>query len=89
MEIKQGNNKFYVGENENNPKAEITFVPHDDSSMTIDHTFVSDDFQGQGLGQQLVKKAADYARSNHKTIIPKCTFAKKILESNSNYQDIL
>ena len=24
-EIKQGNNKFYVGEDENNPKAEITY----------------------------------------------------------------
>jgi predicted GNAT family acetyltransferase len=88
-EIQQGNHKFYVGENEEQPQAEITFVPTSDSSITINHTFVSDELRGQGMGEQLVKKVAEYARTEHKTIIPECPFAKKVLESNSDYQDVL
>ena len=41
-EIKQGNNKFYVGEDENNPKAEITYKQVDNNEIEIDHTGVSD-----------------------------------------------
>ena len=35
-EIKQGNNKFYVGEDENNPKAEITYKQVDNNEIEID-----------------------------------------------------
>ena len=48
-EIKQGNNKFYVGEDENNPKAEITYKQVDNNEIEIDHTGVSDELGGQGL----------------------------------------
>lgn len=88
-EIKYGNLKFYVGENEEQPQAEITFIPTSDSSITINHTFVSDELREQGLGEQLVNKVVEYARTENKTIIPECLFAKKVLESSSDYQDVL
>ena len=50
-EIKQGTNKFYVGEDENDPKAVITFITADNNEIDIDHTGVSDELGGQGLGK--------------------------------------
>ena len=49
-EIKQGDHKFYVGEDENNPQAVITFKV-DNNEIDIDHTGVSDELGGQGLGK--------------------------------------
>lgn len=88
-EIKRGNQKFYVGENEEQPQAEITFISTNDSSIMINHTFVADELREQGLGEQLVNKVAEHARTENKTIIPECLFAKKVLESNNDYQDVL
>lgn len=50
-EIKQGTNKFYVGEDENDPKAVITFKTAENNEIDIDHTGVSDELGGQGLGK--------------------------------------
>ncbi len=44
---------------------------------------------GRGLGKQLVDKLVDYARNENKLIIPVCPYAKKVLESNPEYQDVL
>lgn len=43
--------KFYVGNDENNPKAVITFKEVDNNEIDIDHTGVSDELGGQGLGK--------------------------------------
>lgn len=87
-EIKQGNNKFYVGEDENNPKAEITYKQVDNNEIEIDHTGVSDELGGQGLGTKLVDAVVEHARQNNLKIIASCPFAKDVLEKNDNYQDV-
>lgn len=40
MEIKQGTNKFYVGNSENDFEAEITYQNLDGKTLVVDHTFV-------------------------------------------------
>lgn len=57
--------------------------------MIIDHTEVSDDYAGQGLGKKLVKAGVDYARENHLKILPLCPFAKKIFDLTPAYADVL
>lgn len=79
-EIKKGNNKFYVGENEDNAQAVITFKQVDNNEIDIDHTGVSDELGGQGLGKKLVAAVVDYARENNLKIIASCPFAKDVLE---------
>ncbi|SUM34910.1 acetyltransferase [Staphylococcus gallinarum] len=61
-EIKQGTNKFYIGEDENNPQAQITFKKLNDNQIDIDHTGVPDEMGGQGIGSQLVQSVVEYAR---------------------------
>ena len=87
-EIKQGTNKFYVGEDENDPKAVITFKTADNNEIDIDHTGVSDELGGQGHGKKLVYQVVDYARKNNLKIIASCPFAKDVLEKDDSVQDV-
>lgn len=55
--------------------AELTFTISD-KTMKIHHTGVEDALQGQSVGSELVRHAAEYAKSQGLKIIPYCTFAK-------------
>ncbi|WP_188455142.1 GNAT family N-acetyltransferase [Virgibacillus oceani] len=87
--IRKGENKFFVGENEKDPLAEITFVPSDNDKIIIEHTFVSEDLRGEGVAGKLVEKAVNYARDEGKKIIPECSYAKKKMENTPAYHDVL
>src|SRR5690625_7029535 len=76
MEIKQDNEKFYVGDNADAPLAEMTIVLNGPKQLIIDHTMVSDELRGQGVGDQLLEEVVQYARDNNRKIIPLCPFAK-------------
>ncbi|WP_026905901.1 GNAT family N-acetyltransferase [Paucisalibacillus globulus] len=87
-DIKHGQNKFYIGEDEADPKAKISYQKDSSGNLIIDHTFVSDEFRGQGTASQLVNMVVDYARQEGVKIIPECSYAQKYIEKN-NLHDIL
>jgi len=87
--IKKGNTSFYVGETEENPLAEMTFVNSSDKFIIIDHTIVSDDLKGQNVGRLLLKELVDWARKENKKIMPLCPFAKAEMEKNKEYTDMI
>ncbi len=89
IEYKKKENGFYVGEDVNNPLAEITYHLRDERIMVIDHTFVSDTLRGQGVGGILVRKVAELARKENKRIVPLCSYAKRVMIQNPDYQDVL
>ena len=49
MEIKKGSKGFYIGDSEDSPLAEITFIPQDDNKIIVDRTYVSDELSGRGV----------------------------------------
>lgn len=87
--IKKGINKFYIGDTEESPIAEITYSNDGEDKIIIDHTFVSEELRGQRIGQQLIKKVVDFAREENKKIIAKCPFAEKEFNENKEYEDVL
>jgi uncharacterized protein len=87
-EIKHGQNKFYIGKDEADPKAKITYQKDSNGNFIIDHTFVSDELRGQGTAGQLVNVVVDYARQEGVKIVAECSYAKKYIEKN-NLHDIL
>ncbi|MBD8003886.1 GNAT family N-acetyltransferase [Bacillus norwichensis] len=89
VEIKQGENKFYVGDNQEDSLAEIHFVPTGATKLIVDHTYVSDELRGQGVGEALVKRIVTFAREERKQIIPLCPFAKSQIDQHEEYQDVL
>lgn len=89
LEIKKGTNKFYMGDSEENPLAEITYIISGENIITADHTYVSDELGGQGIGKLLLKKLVDWARKENKKIIPLCTYVKAQMEKNEEYYDMI
>lgn len=87
--IYKGEHKFYMGENQRNPIAEIIFYPKGEKEITIDYVYVSQALRRQGIGKILVDKVVEYARIEEKKIIPVCSYAKKVLRENKKYTDVL
>lgn len=89
MEIKKGNNKYYVGDSEENPLAEMTYVPTGENLIIIDHTYVADELNGQGIGKLLLKEIVEMAKKENKKITPLCPYAKAQMEKNEEYHSLI
>jgi uncharacterized protein len=87
-EIKQGQSNFFVGEDEANPKAEITYQKDSNGNLIVNHTFVSDELRGQGVAGQLVDEVVSYAKQEGVKIVAECSYAQKHIEKNKLH-DIL
>ena len=55
----------------------------------IDHTEVEEAFNGKGVGKEMLLAAVEFARQNHKKIIPLCPFAKASFQKNKDLLDVL
>ncbi|BDU25858.1 MULTISPECIES: GNAT family N-acetyltransferase [unclassified Flavobacterium] len=92
MEIQQINDtrKGYFEAIEDGKEAgKMTYTWAGDSKFIIDHTEVSPDFNGKGVGKKLVLAAVDYARANNVKIIPLCPFAKSVFDKVEEIRDVL
>ncbi|MFD2939249.1 MULTISPECIES: GNAT family N-acetyltransferase [Flavobacterium] len=92
MEIQQINDirKGYFEAIEDGKEAgKMTYTWAGDSKFIIDHTEVSPDFNGKGVGKKLVMAAVEYARNNNLKIIPLCPFAKSVFDKVEEIRDVL
>ncbi|HUR99424.1 MAG TPA: GNAT family N-acetyltransferase [Pyrinomonadaceae bacterium] len=78
---------FYIDEN-GEWIAELTYV-RDDDTMTIDHTEVDEKLRGEGVGEDLVRAAVEYARKTGLKVNPECPYARKVIEETPDLQDVL
>jgi len=67
----------------------MTYTWAGDSKFIIDHTEVSDEFGGKGVGKKLLMATVDYARNNNLKIIPLCPFAKSVFDKDEDIRDVL
>ena len=89
MEIKHEHRVFYVGENANEALAKMTYSVAGESSIIADHTEVSDELRGQGVGQKLLEHLVEYAHENNDTIIPLFPFVKaEMYKGPEKYKDV-
>ena len=89
LEIKKGNNRFYIGESEKNDIARITYYYQEDTVIVINHTFVSPELRGKSIAGNLLKKVIDFAKEDNLKIIPVCSYAVLKMTRNSEYNDVL
>jgi len=80
--------KFTIYEDEETA-GEMTYTWAGEKRFIIDHTIVDDKFRGKDYGKQLVMKAVEFAREQNLKILPLCPYAKRVLESDENLQDVL
>ena len=69
--------------------AEMTYHREGMRKIVIDHTAVSSELKGKGIAKAMVETAVKYARKHNLLIKPVCPFAKKVLESSEDYEDVL
>lgn len=90
MNFDSGDSCFYKNDEDENLICEISYSMADNNMISIDRTFVNDDYCGQGIAAQLVDCVVKMAREENKKIIPRCAFAKGMLERNSSlYADVM
>jgi predicted GNAT family acetyltransferase len=80
--------KAYLGEL-NSPIAQMTFSITPNSLWIIDHTEVNESLKGQGIGEKLLLKIVEKARSSKIEILPLCPYAKHAFEKDESIQDVL
>lgn len=82
-----GKGSFLIEENgEQLARLDYTSSPR---KISIYHTEVDKKLRGEGIGQDLVASAVKYARENDLKIVATCPYAKKLIEENAEYNDIL
>lgn len=79
----------FVVEQNGRRLAEMTYVWAGKERIIIDHTEVSDELRGKGVGKQLVAAAVDFARQGSINILPLCPFAKSVFGRVPEFQDVL
>ncbi|URM35324.1 GNAT family N-acetyltransferase [Flavobacterium anhuiense] len=92
MEIQQINDikrGYFEAVEDGKEAGKMTYTWAGDSKFIIDHTEVSPDFNGKGVGKKLVMAAVDYARANNLKIIPLCPFAKSVFDKVPEIHDVL
>lgn len=89
LEIKKGDNRFYIGESEKNDIARITFYYQEEKVIVINHTFVSPELRGQNIAGRLLNTVVEFAVENGLKIVPVCSYAVKKMTRNSEYEHIL
>ena len=90
MNFDSGDSCFYKNDEDEKLICEISYSMADNNMISIDRTFVNDDYRGQGIAAQLVDRVVKMAREENKKIIPRCPFAKGMLERNSSlYADVI
>lgn len=89
LTIHKGHNKFYIGENENSPQAEITFTFVDDKTIDVTHTFVDPSLRGSGVAKQLFNAVIQKAQNEHLHIIPSCSYVRVQFERDASLQHFL
>ncbi len=55
-------------------------------TVTTPHTEIDPEYEGQGLGQQLVKEALDHIRDTGMLVRPSCPFVRAYIEKSPEYQ---
>lgn len=69
--------------------AEIQYLRSGESEITIYHTEVDEKLRGEGIGQDLVAAAVEFARKNHLKVNATCPYARKVIDRTPEFRDVL
>lgn len=66
----------------------VYHIRHGDIYFFV-HTEIADEFQGQGIGRQLVREALDDVRAIGGTVVPLCPYVASFIGKNPEYDDLV
>ena len=93
MEIQQEHSvtkgEFFIQNEQKRKIALMTYSMADDTTMIIEHTVVSEELEGHGIGRKLVAAGVEFARKKGYKIIPQCPYANSVFKKTQEYNDVL
>jgi predicted GNAT family acetyltransferase len=81
--------RHFLNDEAGNMLAELTYAVDHPDTMVIDHTEVTEELRGQHIGDELVQAAVEHARAKGRNIVPVCPFAKKLIERNPEWKELV
>lgn len=69
--------------------AEMTYSRANAGLVIIDHTEVSKELAGQGMGRKLLDAAVQWARQAHTKVVATCPFANAQFAKDPSLRDVL
>jgi hypothetical protein len=87
-EERDGQGAFYVP-GPGGRLAELTYAHRSGEAAVIEHTTVSGQLAGQGVGKRLVEVAVDWARRTGTKVRVECPFARVVIDRNPSLKDVL
>jgi predicted GNAT family acetyltransferase len=79
----------FVVERDGKRLAEMTYSMAGKELAMIDHTEVSDELRGRGVGRKLLDAAVAWARAGAIKIVPVCPYAASQFERDPSIRDVL
>ncbi|NQD72315.1 N-acetyltransferase [Sphingobacterium shayense] len=68
---------------------EMTYSIAGTELIIIDHTEVNPEYNGKGVGKQMLHKIVEMARDKNIKIIPLCPFAASVFKKETDINDVL
>jgi uncharacterized protein len=88
MRTEDGNHGRFKVEEDGQTMGELTYSRASDSLVILDHTAVSPDARGTGVGRMLVDAAVSWARESHTMLMPLCPYARSVFEKDASLSDV-
>jgi len=79
----------YIIDLGNGLSAKMTYSRLSVCKIAIDHTYVPQDFRGQGIAMKMMEFAISQARRNRDRIVPVCTYVQAQFERHEEWSDVL
>lgn len=67
----------------------MTYSNAGSDKFIIEHTEVRSQYEGHGIGTQMVRACAEYARESGLKVIPLCSFARSVFVKYAEIRDVL
>ncbi|HET6341624.1 MAG TPA: GNAT family N-acetyltransferase [Gemmatimonadota bacterium] len=69
--------------------AHLDYAEPSEGVLDYRHTWVPESLRNQGIGEQLVLDALDWARGHRYRVIPTCPFVAAVVRRHAEYADLL
>ncbi|PIQ20459.1 MAG: GNAT family N-acetyltransferase, partial [Cytophagales bacterium CG18_big_fil_WC_8_21_14_2_50_42_9] len=73
----------------NGDQAELAYAQPQDDILDFQHTFVPEDYRGEGLADKLIKTGLEYAQDNGYKVIPSCPAVAAYMRRHKEYESLM
>ncbi len=89
LEVKNNQSKNQFEADLDGKTALIKYRKEADGTLNLFHTEVPEEFEGKGIGNQLVKNALEQIKADNLKINPSCAFVAAYIKRHPEYENLV